>query len=302
MTIEDDLADAMRAHVAGVRAAPGLGSAVRGQHRAHVLRLRAAGAALVTVAVAVAVAVPVALNHVALGGGDAAAGQDRVVVRDDVTVPDVTGKSAAQAARILREAGLRAEFSGVEILNNLVLTQRPPAGGRAAPGDHVRLTLAPRDRPPQDLGDLGDGREFGGIRLGYLPEGLVWGNWSAKDRFGKHSYTTGFQRPDADYGTFAVQVFVFTGEAARQAVAKFPGQEAERVDVGGRRAWLATVADGGEVVPRGTERGLLTIGWEVRDGLVVQVCLETGYSEEIDGEAELRRIAEGVRPDRPNVR
>ncbi len=301
MTIEDDLADAMRAHVAGVRAAPGLGSAVRGRHRARVLRLRAAGAALITAAVAVAV--PVTLDHLPLGGGDAAARQDRVMVRDDVTVPDVTGKSAAQAARILREAGLRAEFSGSEILNDLVLTQRPPAGERAAPGDHVRLTLAPRDRPPQDLGDLGDGREFGGIRLGYLPEGLVWGKWSAKDRFGKHSYTTSFQRPDADHGTFAVQVFVFTGEAARQAVEKFPGQgEAERVDVGGRRAWLATVADGGEVVPRGTERGLLTIGWEVRDDLVVQVCIEAGYSEEIDGEAELRRIAEGVRPDRPNVR
>ncbi|YCK34173.1 hypothetical protein ACNF49_08790 [Actinomadura sp. ATCC 39365] len=60
MTIEDDLAEAMAAHVAEVQAGPGLGSAVRRGHRARVSRLRVAGAVIVTAAVAVTV--PVMLN------------------------------------------------------------------------------------------------------------------------------------------------------------------------------------------------------------------------------------------------
>ncbi|MFC5825352.1 PASTA domain-containing protein [Nonomuraea insulae] len=294
MTIEDDLADAMSAHVAGVRAEPGLAKAVRRRRRAHVVRFRAAGAALLTAAVAVAV--PVAMNPAGPANPtNTATGQDRAVIRDDVTVPDVTGKSAAEAARMLRDAGLVTDISGAKIRNGIVLGQSPRVGAVVAWGSHVAIKLAQRAEDPQDLGDLGDGRAFGGIRLGYLPEGLVWGRWSAKDRFGEHSYTTSFAKPDADYGVMSIQVFVFEGKAARQAAAKFPEQGAESVDIGGRPAWLASVLDGGEAVPHGTEGSLLTIGWVLRDDLAVEVCLSPDYAKEVDGAAELKRIAEGIR-------
>ncbi|GII93304.1 hypothetical protein [Sinosporangium siamense] len=53
--LEDALSDAMRSHVAGVQAPPGLGNAVRRRRRAAKIRFRTAGAVLVSVAVAAAV-------------------------------------------------------------------------------------------------------------------------------------------------------------------------------------------------------------------------------------------------------
>lgn len=207
----------------------------------------------------------------------------------------VKSQAARGLARMLRDAGLVTAVRGRDVSDGLVLGQSPPAGTVVGWGSQVTITLARRYENPQDLGDLGDGRAFGGIRLGYLPEGLVWGKWSAKDRFGVHSYTTTFAKPDADYGVMSIQVFVFEGKAAREAAAKFPEKGAESVDVGGRQAWLASVLDSGEVVPHGTVGGLLTIGWELRDGLAVEVCMSPDYAKEVDGAAELKKIAEQVR-------
>ncbi|MFI6743306.1 PASTA domain-containing protein [Nonomuraea sp. NPDC050451] len=293
MRIEDDLADAMAAQVADVQAPPDLGRSVRRRNRSRVLRFRVAGAALVTAAVAVAV--PVALNSGEPAGGQAATGQDRAVVRDDVTVPDVTGKPVAEAVPLLRAAGLLADPAAEEVRNNRVIAQKPAAGEQVAPGSHVELTLEPPPvTMPQDLGDLGDGREFGGIRLDYLPEGLEWGKWSGKDGFGKHSYTTTFDKPGNEPGHYSVQVIVFEGEAAQSVLARFPEAGAETVDIGGRKARLATLGEGGEIVSDGSE-GTLTIAWKLRDGLAVEVCLSPDYVKDADGPAEAKKIAEGIR-------
>ncbi|MEV4582656.1 PASTA domain-containing protein [Nonomuraea jabiensis] len=291
MRIEDDLADAMAAHVADVQAPPDLGRSVRRRNRSRVVRLRVAGAALVTAAVAVAV--PVALNSGEPAGGQAATGQDRAVVRNDVTVPDVTGKPATEAVPLLRAAGLQADVAA-EVRNNRVIAQKPAAGEQVAPGSQVELTLEPPPvEQPQDLGDLGDGREFGGIRLDYLPEGLEWGKWSGKDGFGKHSYTTSWVQPGSEPGHYSVQVIVFEGEAAK-AIARFPKAGADTVDVGGAKARLATLGEGGEIASDGSE-GTLTVAWKLRDGLAVKVCLSPDYVKEVDGPAEAKKIAKGIR-------
>ncbi|MFI7222697.1 PASTA domain-containing protein [Nonomuraea angiospora] len=293
MRIEDDLADAMAAHVADVQAPPDLGRSVRRRNRSRVLRFRVAGAALVTAAVAVAV--PVALNSGEPAGGQAATGQDRAVVRDDVTVPDVTGKPATEAASLLRAAGLLADVAATEVRDNRVVGQKPAAGEQVAPGSHVELTLEPPPvTMPQDLGDLGDGREFGGIRLDYLPEGLEWGKWSGKDGFGKHSFTTTYDKPGNEPGHYSVQVIVYEGEAAKSALARFPKAGAETVDLGDRKARLAMLGEGGEIMTDGSE-GTLTISWKLRDGLAVEVCFSPDYVKDVDGPAEARKIAEGIR-------
>ncbi|MET7337190.1 PASTA domain-containing protein [Nonomuraea sp. NPDC005650] len=294
MTIEDELTDAMAAHVAGVQAPPDLGGSVRRRNRSRVLRFRVAGAALVTAAVAVAV--PVALNSGEPAGGNAASGQNRAVMQEDVTVPDVTGKTATEATETLRAAGLLAGLAATEARNDRVAGQKPAAGQQVAPGSQVELTLEPPPATmPQDLGDLGDGREFGGIRLDYLPDGLEWGKWSGKDGFGKRSYTTTFDKPGNEPGHYSVQVIVFEDAAAKSAVARFPKDGAEVVDLGGGlKARLATLGEGGEIVPDGAD-GTLTIAWKLRDGLAVEVCLSPDYVKDVDGPAEAKKIAEGIR-------
>ncbi|MEU6720916.1 PASTA domain-containing protein [Nonomuraea sp. NPDC046802] len=294
MTIEDDLAEAMAAHTADVQAPPDLGRSVRHRHRAHVVRLRVAGAALLTAAVAVAL--PMTLNPAEPAAtANPAIGEDRAVMRTDVIVPDVTGKRVTDAAQILRDAGLVTDVQGAEVRNYVVLKQAPAAGKQVTPGSHVRLTLLPPYKSPQDLGDLGDGRKFGGIEIGYLPGGLEWGKWSGKDRFGKHTYTTTFDRPENNPGVYSVQVIVYEDEAAKRVYDRFPADGSETVDIGDKKARLATLSDSGEVMPHGTPTSALTIAWELSDGLAVKVFFSPGYAKELDGPAELKKIAEGIK-------
>ncbi|WP_188196996.1 PASTA domain-containing protein [Nonomuraea sp. SYSU D8015] len=308
MKIEDQLADAMAEHVAGAEIPPDLGRAVRRRHRTRVLRLRMAGAALVTAAVAVAV--PVALGPaLPAGGGDAAGRQSSAVVTDDVIVPNVVGMTVAEATRILRESALRAVMyeGGMELVEpegdlarSVVTMQEPAAGQQIAAGTVVRLDPGLTPSPdPQALGDLGDGREFGGIRLGYLPDGLVWGKWSADKVIGPgKSYTTSFDEPGTMQGGYDVQVFVAHGESAPQLLATMPGKGATVVDVGGRKAKLAYLYRDDEIVPIGSDSGTPTIVWEPRDGLAVQIRMERHYAQKVDAVAELKKIAEGIRATR----
>ncbi|GAA2215077.1 hypothetical protein GCM10009850_105440 [Nonomuraea monospora] len=218
MTIEDDLAGAMAAHVSSVQAAPDLGRSVRRRHRARTIRLRTAGAALVTAAVAAAV--PAAF-----------------------TGPSVTGETA----------------------NRAVMTE-PPASPR----------------------------QFGGIRLAYLPDGLTW----VADPGTVHpesSYIASFEKVGDASGRRFVQLVVFHGASAIERAAPPSWEGTEVVDVNGKQARLATVSANGEVVPYGTEGGTPTIVWELRPGLAVELCVSPEYAKEIDAARELRRIARGVR-------
>jgi len=279
----------MARHVADVQAPAALGTAVRRAHRARAIRWRKAGAALVTAAIAVAV--PVALRTGALPA-PAATGVDRAVVAS-VTVPDVVGMDMAEAVRTLRAAGLVVNPETATAKGD-VGYQKPAAGQEVAEGS--RVVLLAKALAPQDLGDLGDGREFGGIRIGYLPEGLEWSRWSGKNGFGRTSYTTSFAPGGDRTDGYGVQVVVYEGAAAgtvRRRLATIPDTE-----VNGRKAYLAHLRDGGEVAREPDDSSTLTIGWFLRDGLAVEVFMSPVYAKQVDAEAEIRKVAEGISPVR----
>ncbi|MEV0144625.1 MULTISPECIES: PASTA domain-containing protein [unclassified Nonomuraea] len=302
MKVEDALAEAMERQVAHVQAPPTLGRAVRRRHRAHVIRLRTAGAALLTAAVAVAV--PVALNAgrpapapVATSpAADPATGQDKVVV-ESVTVPDVTGLTVTRALDQLKAAGLVVddpETLGAEETDKVVLQQKPAAGEQLARGGRVMLTLASPAQEPQDLGDLGDGRTFGGIHIGYLPDGLAWDKWSGKNGFGKKSYTTSFSPGGDGSQGYGVQVVVYEGQATqrvRDRIGALPS-----VEVGGREGYLAHLTEGGEVAQKAADDTTATVGFFVRDRLAVEAYISPVYAKKVDALAELKKIAEAIEP------
>ncbi|NUW38037.1 PASTA domain-containing protein [Nonomuraea sp. SMC257] len=294
MNVEDLLAEAMERQVSHVQAPPTLGRTVRSRHRAHVIRFRVAGAALVTAAVAVAV--PVALGTGRTAPAPAASsptsGQDTAVV-DSVTMPDVTGMKTADAVAAVRAAGLGLEGpepSGTA--DEIVVTQKPAAGTELARNSLVVLRSMPRAKDPQDLGDLGDGRTFGGIHIGYLPEGLAWDRWSGKNGFGRKSYATSFS-PGGD-GTkgYGVEVVVYEGEAVRHVRSRMG--TVPSVEIGERRGYLGNLTDGGEVIEEPREDTTATIGFLLRDDLAVEVYISPMYVKKVDAPAELKKIAEGI--------
>ncbi|WP_433437310.1 PASTA domain-containing protein [Nonomuraea sp. CA-141351] len=290
MRIEDDLADAMAAHVAEVQAPPDLGRTVRRRHRSRVVRFRVAGAALVTAALAVAV--PMTLNSAELAGTTNTAGGrgQSVVETGGVTVPNVTGRRAAEAISALRNVGLVVDNVGTELRNGFVRRQNPVSGEKVAPRTHVEIDVG---TPPQHLGDLGDGRKFGAIRLGYLPDGFIWGRWSGKGTSG-HSYATSFDKPATDERMFWVQVIVFEGEAAKGRYVESP-KGAEIVDVNGKKAWLANLGEAGEVEPFFTDKSTLTMAWKLRDDLAVRLTVSPDYEMAVGNHSELKKIAKGIR-------
>ncbi|MCT9934990.1 PASTA domain-containing protein [Planotetraspora sp. A-T 1434] len=320
MKVEEALKDAMASQVAGVYASPSMGQAVRRRSRRNVVRFRTAGAALLTVAVAGAV--PVYLSHApAAGHGQTAAGAgdgsaDTAAV-SGVVVPDVIGTDATSVRTILEDAGFTVEFK--EALTEgqglrVVTAQEPAAGTEAPAGSVITVTIVESDSPeaspsatpsadplPQDLGDLGDGRDFGGIHVGYLPDGLEWGKWSGKDGFGKTSYTTTWVEPGLEPGMYSVQMIVYKGDAADRLADRmkgYRGQGAEAIKVGGKTAYLVPL---GEAPDKITEGGTLTIVWTERTGLAVEVAISPDYAKKIGKDAagrELKKIAEGVAPTR----
>lgn len=298
MNVEEELREAMARHVADVHAPPTLGRSVRRARRRHTIRFRTAGAALVTAAVAVTVPAVLTSNEPQPVRGNETAS---AVVKTKVTVPDVVGQRLEQATQTLRALGLSP--NAVDRPESGVVRQDPAAGQEIEPGSQV--TLYGNPDVPQDLGDLGDGREFGGIRVGYVPEGLSWGNWSGKNGFGETSYTTSFDEPNKD-GFYSIQIVVYEGDAASfvgNRLAEFPGQGAETVEVKGKKAYLANVSEGGEVAKVGAytepEGGTHTIGWKLRDGLAVEVMMSHFRVRSIGTDKikdELVKIAEGIHP------
>ncbi|MEV4459274.1 PASTA domain-containing protein [Microbispora sp. NPDC049633] len=328
MNVEEALRDAMAAQVAGVHASPSLGQAVRRRNRRHVVRFRVAGA--VVLAGAVAVGVPVALtawpgtasNAGGLAGSGAtgqggpvasAAASGDTVATPEVLVPDVVGKSAAEVNAILKEAGYTVRI--MKMLNDdapagTVFDQMPQPGTAAPPGAAVTIMIAttagPASAPsenaedprmPQDLGDLGDGRTLGGVHLGYLPEGLEWGKWSGKDGFGKETYTTSWVEPGLEPGMYNVQMVVYRKDAASvlaKRMQSFAAQGAEPVKVGGRKAYLVSVSEGGDRILDG---GTRTIVWTLAPGVGAEVMISPDYAAKLgtaEADKELKKIAAGA--------
>ncbi|WP_157254669.1 PASTA domain-containing protein [Nonomuraea typhae] len=294
MNVEEELREAMARHVADVHAAPAMGRSVRRARRRRAVVFRTAGAALVTAAVAATVPMVLSSNEPApRNTGVATAG-----VSTKVTVPDVNGLKLDKAVATLKAAGLAVD--DVSEIPQFVTQQHPAAGEEVEPGTKVTLYSA-----PQDLGDLGDGRKFGGIEITYLPEGMSWGRWSGKNGFGKNSYTTSFEEPDND-GAYSIQIVVYEGEASEvvgKKLTELPGQGAETVEIKGKKGYLAALSEDTRVVKEGEQSDpelvTHTLGWKLRDDLAVEIMMSPFRAKKLAKDQikeELVKIAEGIHP------
>ncbi|MEU7690812.1 MULTISPECIES: PASTA domain-containing protein [Microbispora] len=251
-----------------------------------------------------------------------AASGDAVATPEGV-VPDLTGKSAKEVGAILKEAGYTMRFTKIVTDTapaGTVFGQMPQPGTAAPPGAAVTVMIAgtagPTPAPsegtpsedtssegaenpgmPQDLGDLGDGRTLGGVHVGYLPEGLEWGKWSGKDGFGKRSYTTSWVEPGLEPGMYSVQMIVYRkGAVSRlsKRMQSYAAQGVKPIEVGGRKAYLVSVSEGGDRVMDG---GTRTIVWTLAPGVGAEVMISPDYAAKIGADAadsELKKIAGGT--------
>ncbi|WP_067174766.1 PASTA domain-containing protein [Microtetraspora niveoalba] len=318
MNVEEALKEAMASRVAAVQAPPSMGQRVRRRNRRHVIRFRTAGAALLTVAVAGAV--PVYLSATSgpapsrAGVGAPVPGASQPVGEDSAlagnVVPDVVGLTNENVAGVLKAAGFKV--GGKKILNDehppgTIIAQTPAAGTVAPEGARVEVTIATTAAPktdqtpepadvglPQDLGDLGDGRTFGGIRLDYLPDGLEWGKWSGKDGFGKTSYATTWAEPSkAGTGEYSVEAVVYKGEAARTRRDRVDGTP---VKIRGKDGYLGSFTEGGEVAGSSPET-TLTLVWFPRADVTIELMFSPVFVQKLGqdaADAEIQKIAEGV--------
>ncbi|MEU4229783.1 hypothetical protein AB0F17_36265 [Nonomuraea sp. NPDC026600] len=154
----------------------------------------------------------------------------------------------------------------------------------------------PLPSPTPDLGDLGDGRAFGSVKVGYLPDGLQWGHWSLDHG---DSYTTSWNYDGDEHGFYCVQIFVYEGQAVREADERTQAYhdegKGEEVAVGDRTGYLI-VQWVGEDGGKGTPTLFLNMG----EGRRAEVMFSPVYAKELGvtkTNRELLKIAEGLTAD-----
>ncbi|GAA0948037.1 PASTA domain-containing protein [Nonomuraea longicatena] len=306
MKIEDVLSEAMRRHVADVQSPPALGTSVRRRSRSHRLRVRTAGAALLTVAVAggiplyQAVTTPPTANPTA-------AGPARAVVIDKIKIPDVVSMKLHEAEQKLKDAGLAAEVTSTESGILVVKGQNPAAGTLADLGAKVQLEVKGENPNLLNITEQRP-RTFAGIKLDHLPEDLVWTGISQRqddikidEKAGVLSFLS-YRQQTQEEGYYALRVDVWEGAIAEDVERKLAKAEtAETAD--GRKLYLAAVSEGGDLGAVGSdigpEGGANKVGVKLKDGLFVELTTSPDYSDHIGGPekltAELRKFAEGVK-------
>ncbi|RBQ22040.1 hypothetical protein DP939_05095 [Spongiactinospora rosea] len=253
MTIEDELRDAMSTQVGDVRAGAGTAAAVRRLHRRRTVRLRTAGAALVTVAVAGTVPLYLAMSPGQESPGLGQRAASGATVKPGVAMPDLAGMTMEQAERALGRAGLTADYKSAPssaVPGNSVISQAPTAGTAVEPGARVTVTVSDgtKDKLPPELGDLGQGgRRFAGIEWRYLPDGLKWEGSYAEDSFGADSLSTAWNTPADTEEPPGVDVVVYRGDSAAEAadrLTRYGKEGAESITVrNGRKAYLVDVGE-----------------------------------------------------------
>ncbi|WP_371782654.1 PASTA domain-containing protein [Streptosporangium subroseum] len=320
MNAEEALKETMLAQVADVQATPALGGAVRRRHRRRVTRLRTAGAALAMVAVAGTV--PAYLTMTSAGELASSPRESEAVatIRSGIVVPDVVGKDAKVAGQALKAAGLNVQSSvgspSSDMPAGIVVSQSPPAGDDAEPGAEVTVIVSssseagltvtkPQKLPPQ-LGDLGDegGHRFAGVDFVYLPEGLKWVPSFESDAFGNTSNSTSWSESGKTTDGYGIQVIVYGGKAVERVSERMAGygeQGAEPIEIRGKEAYLVSVGEPpGELAndkntPSGEPRARV-LTWVENPGLAIELLMSPGYAKKIDADAELKKIADALRP------
>ncbi|AWS45206.1 hypothetical protein [Streptosporangium sp. 'caverna'] len=173
-------------------------------------------------------------------------------------------------------------------------TPRPDATGQAVPEPPAIDDFPPTPSPTPDLGDLGDGRAFGRVRVGYLPAGLQWSHWSLDSG---DSYTTSWNYDGDKKGFYCVQIFVYEGQAVQEAderVRAYREEKAGRdVTIGDRTGYLLRQWVGEDGL-KGTPSLFLGVG----EGRTVEVMFSPTFAKRLGGERtvdrELKKIAAGL--------
>jgi hypothetical protein len=217
-------------------------------------RKKAKRVRLAALATAVAVAGVAAPSYLILGSGSVAVQGSRV--GEPVATPDITSQTVPE----------------------------PPAID----------DFPPTPSPTPDLGDLGDGRAFGRVKVGYLPDGLQWSHWSVD---GGDSYTTSWNYDGDKHGFYCVQIYVYEGQAIQEvdeSVRSYRDEgQGKDVTIGNGTGYLIT-QNVGEDGMKGTPTIFLSVG----EGRRVRVTFSPVYAKEFDGikgvDRELEKIAEGL--------
>ncbi|NBE95811.1 hypothetical protein FE391_19645 [Nonomuraea sp. KC401] len=152
----------------------------------------------------------------------------------------------------------------------------------------------PVPSPTPDLGDLGDGKEFGHVKVGYLPEGLRWSNRSLD--FGDR-YTTSYNLDGDKNGSYCVQIYMHEDAAVQEIEDRIQAHrdegDGEEITVGDRTGYLV-IQNVGEDGMKGTPTLFLRMGDRQR----AEIMFSPVYVKEFSGAeavgAELKRIAEGL--------
>jgi hypothetical protein len=166
-------------------------------------------------------------------------------------------------------------------------TPEPPA---------IDDTPPARSEPPS-LGDLGDGKAFKHVKVGYLPDGLRWSHWSLD--FGE-SYTTSWNYDGDKNGFYCVQIYVYEGQSVRRiddsVQAHRDEGEGEEVTIGDRTGYL--IVEGvGEDGMKGTPTLFLNMGEQRRAMIMFSPVYAKKFRDAKAVDRELIKIAEGLTAD-----
>ncbi|MET8385122.1 hypothetical protein ABZV14_19210 [Streptosporangium canum] len=161
----------------------------------------------------------------------------------------------------------------------------------------------PTPSPTLDFGDLGDGKAFGRVKVGYLPDGLQWSHRSSD--WGD-AYTTSWNYDGDKSSFYCVQIFVHEGQAlqeARERVRSYrvdskglssrDDSKGEEVTIGDRTGYRITQwvgEDGGKGTP--------TMFLDMGPGRMAEIMFSPVFVKDLGTpeavERELRKIAEGL--------
>lgn len=171
----------------------------------------------------------------------------------------------------------------------------PAATAETSQPDVPAIDDTPPARP-KDLGDLGDGRAFGHVKVGYLPDGLRWGHWSVD--FGDR-YSTMWNYDGKGSSFYCVQIYVDEGQAVQAADDRERTyrnkKKGKEVAVGGRTGYLV-IRRVGEDGTKGFPTLFLNMGAARR----AHVTFSSVYAKRLGATKtilELKKIAEGLTAD-----
>ncbi|TXK34399.1 hypothetical protein [Nonomuraea sp. C10] len=211
--------------------------------------------------------------------------------------------------RRARRARVKTAVVTASVLASVAVVAAPAvylatAAQRATPGTQA-TTSATLEEPaiddtpaartePKTLGDLGDGLEFGHVKLGYLPEGL---RWSTRSIDYGDVYSTSYNYKGDAEGFYQVQLLVYEEEAVREVTERIQRyrdeKDGEGVMIGDRSGYLV-VQHVGEDGMAGTPTLFLKMG----DRQWAEINFSPVYAEEFSGaeavNTELRKIAQGL--------